>query len=74
MIENNQLNQQLVKNTINNACEAGADVIVLGCTHYHWIKELIVSSTAGRAEVIDPSAAIASRVEKLLTKPGIIEK
>lgn len=68
MIENDQLNQQLVKNTINEACEAGADVIVLGCTHYHWIKELIVGSAAGRAEVIDPSEAIAVRVKKLLAK------
>ena len=43
-----------------------ADVIVLGCTHYHWIKEDIMNATHGKAEVIDPSDAIANRVRQLL--------
>jgi glutamate racemase len=65
-IENNQLNRQHIADTINNVCERGADVIVLGCTHYHWIKDLIIELAAGRATVIEPSDAIARRVTALL--------
>jgi glutamate racemase len=65
-IENNQLNRQHIANTINDICERGADVIVLGCTHYHWIKDLIIELAAGRATVIEPSEAIARRVTALL--------
>lgn len=66
-IENDQLNQTHVRQIIDDACGQGADVIVLGCTHYHWIKELITSLAAGRATVIEPSEAIGRRVQELLT-------
>jgi glutamate racemase len=65
-IENNQLNQAHVKQIIEYICDQGADVIVLGCTHYHWIKELIVELAAGRATVIEPTEAIGRRVKQLL--------
>ena len=66
MIEHNQINHGEIKSVINSVCEQNADIIVLGCTHYHWIKELITKLAAGRAQVIDPSAAIAARVRELL--------
>jgi glutamate racemase len=66
LIENNQLNRSHVEQQINSACDSGADVIVLGCTHYHWIKDLIVELADGRAVVIEPSEAIGRRVQQLL--------
>jgi glutamate racemase len=68
MIENNSVNPEEIKNNINDMCLRGADVIVLGCTHYHWIKELIVKTADGRAQVIEPSEAIGKRVQELLQK------
>lgn len=66
-IENNQINHEHIKQIVNYVCEQhGADVIVLGCTHYHWIKEEIIELTAGRAKVIEPSEAIGRRVAHLL--------
>jgi glutamate racemase len=65
-IENNQLNRAHIAYVVETACQQGADVIVLGCTHYHWIKELIVELAAGRAVVIEPSDAIGRRVVQLL--------
>lgn len=65
-IENNQLNRLHVEQIINDLCARGADVIVLGCTHYHWIKDLIIELAAGRAQVIEPSEAIGRRVKQLL--------
>lgn len=66
MIEDNAMNEQLLEGQINALLDQYADVIVLGCTHYHWIKDDIVRLTNNRAAVIDPSDAIASRVRELL--------
>jgi glutamate racemase len=44
---------------------AGADRIVLGCTHYAFLTPLIAPLLAGRAELIDVSAAIARQVVRL---------
>ena len=66
MIENNTINHEEIKNIIVDVCKRGADVIVLGCTHYHWIKELIVKIADGRAQVVEPSEAIGRRVQELL--------
>lgn len=65
MIENSAVNHHAVKTIISELCDKGADVIVLGCTHYHWIKEDIIAMTAGRAAVIEPSDAISHRVHQL---------
>jgi glutamate racemase len=66
MIEHNQINHDKIAAIIERACSAGADVIVLGCTHYHWIKDDITALTRGRATVLEPSEAIGRRVSHLL--------
>jgi glutamate racemase len=68
MIENNQINHTEIQRVITAACDQGADVIVLGCTHYHWIKEFITEVVAGRATILEPSEAIGRRVATLLAK------
>lgn len=66
MIESNAINHEIIERVINDACDRGADVIVLGCTHYHWIKKDIITLVRGRAKVIEPSEAIGRRVTQLL--------
>lgn len=66
MIEFNQINYQKISQNISDVCNKGADVIVLGCTHYHWIKDSIISMVDGRAKVIEPSDAIGRQVKSLL--------
>lgn len=66
MIENDQINQTIIKDAINDCCKNGADVIVLACTHYHWIKDVITEIAAGRAIILEPSEAIANRVKTLI--------
>lgn len=66
LIESNELNRSHIEKQINDSCDARADVIVLGCTHYHWIKDLIIALTGNRAKVIEPSEAIGRRVRQLL--------
>jgi glutamate racemase len=68
MIEDNDIDRQQVHDRIDQACQAGADVIVLGCTHYHWIEDIIQREAAGRATVIQPEAAVAEQLKRTLAK------
>jgi glutamate racemase len=66
LIEDNLINEQHIDQMIQACIGRGADVIVLGCTHYHWIKEEIVNAVSGKAVVLEPSEAIGLRVKELL--------
>ena len=55
-----------VKKRIEPILAAGADKIVLGCTHFPHLKKAIESIIAGRAEVIDPSDAVARQIKRFL--------
>ncbi|HAC56533.1 TPA: glutamate racemase [Candidatus Saccharibacteria bacterium] len=68
MIEENDLNEDNIEQTIESVIAQKADVIVLACTHYHWIREVIEEVAADRAEVLVPSDAIARRVSSILNK------
>ena len=43
------------------------DVIVLGCTHYHWIKDRIQAVAGDTIAVLEPSDAIRARLDSLLS-------
>ena len=66
LIEHNAMNDEKIKNDIQPAIEAGADVIVLGCTHYHWIEERVSAIAAGKAVVIQPETAVVAQLERVL--------
>ncbi|HEY0965441.1 MAG TPA: aspartate/glutamate racemase family protein [Candidatus Saccharimonadales bacterium] len=66
MIEDNQINETQIAETLDELLEAQADVIVLGCTHYHWIKDFILDHVGPDVAVLEPSEAIGRRVKALL--------
>lgn len=68
MIENDRVDHQKISQRINDVCNRGADVIVLGCTHYHWIEEMINNIAKGRAKVIQPEPAIVAQLKRVLGK------
>lgn len=58
---------QKVRAVIKPIIEQGADIIVLGCTHYPFLRGVIELVVADRAvEIIDSGEAVAKRVESLL--------
>jgi glutamate racemase len=67
MIERGQVNQQKIDRRITEVLDSGADVIVLGCTHYHWIEDEIKALAAGRAEVIQPEPAVIERLKTVIS-------
>lgn len=68
MIEHDHINQQLISQQVNEMCQSGADVIVLGCTHYHWIEGIVKKAAAGRAQIIQPEAAVIRQLKKVLER------
>jgi len=68
MIENNEIDHDEIRNLTNSVCEEGADVIVLGCTHYHWIEDEIVSVAGVRAKVIQPEKPVIEQLKRVLAQ------
>ena len=55
----------LLHKYIDPMLEAGADHIVLGCTHYPFLTEEIERITEGRAVVVNPAPAVARQAARL---------
>ena len=64
--------ERVVRAKIEPLLKAGADVIVLGCTHFPHLRAFIERVAAGHAEVIDPSEAVARQARRLLEERGWI--
>ena len=57
-----------VQSKIEPLLKAGCDRIVLGCTHFPHLRPVIEKICAGRAEVIDPSDAVARQAKRVLSR------
>jgi glutamate racemase len=68
MIENDQLDRHKIHARIDEACTMGADVIVLGCTHYHWIEDLIKETADRRAVILQPEPMVVAKVKRVLAR------
>ena len=58
--------EDVVRRRIEPLIAAGADRIVLGCTHFPHLKHLMENVADGRAEIVDPSDAVARRIAEVL--------
>lgn len=66
MIENNSVDREEIAKIVEDSILAGADQIVLGCTHYHWIEQIIKDMAKGRAEVIQPEKPVVVQLKLVL--------
>lgn len=58
--------ERLVRRVVRPMVEAGADKIVLGCTHYPFLRDVIARVAGEGVEIIDSSQAVCRRVASLL--------
>ena len=63
--EEGEMLEGIVMRRVEPLLQKGADMIVLGCTHFIHLKGIIEKVCAGRAVVVDPSDAVAARVKSL---------
>lgn len=68
MVENNNVEREKVANSIEEAIKDGADQIVLGCTHFHWIETLVKQISVGKAQVVQPEQAVVRQLKKVLAQ------
>lgn len=66
MIEHNELSDDRIETITQSVVDQNADVIVLACTHYHWIEDKIREIAGDTAVIIDPTDAISHQVHSLL--------
>ena len=64
--------EKIVRRRIEPLLAAGADHLVLGCTHFPRLKPIIESVAAGRAAVVDPSDAVARQAKRVLAERGLL--
>ena len=60
-----------VKASLQPLLDAGADRIVLGCTHYPFLRPVIEAIAGPDVQVIDPAPAVARQTVRLLEKDCI---
>ena len=60
-----------VEESIRPLLDAGADRIVLGCTHYPFLREVIEKIAGPQVQVIDPAPAVAKHLLEVIGEKGI---
>ena len=75
LVEKGILDGQEAENTVRASLQPlldeGADVIVLGCTHYPFLRPVIERIAGPEVQVIDPAPAVARQTQRLLERHGI---
>lgn len=65
LIEANTITEARIRQAIEPGLSEGADVIVLACTHYHWIEKLITAIAGEYVTVLQPEAAVLRRLSAM---------
>ena len=64
--------EAIVRAKVEPLLAAGVDNLVLGCTHFPHLGPLIARVAAGRATIIEPSAAVARQVRRILAERRLL--
>ncbi|MBR2332179.1 MAG: aspartate/glutamate racemase family protein, partial [Alistipes sp.] len=65
--ENSPQTEEIVREVVEPIVSQGADMLVLGCTHYPFLRDVIAKVIGERnVEIIDSGEAVEKRVESLL--------
>ncbi len=76
LIENGDLHsealRQLLQGYVDPLLAEGADTIILGCTHYPFLKPLLKQMIPQNISLIDTGAAVARQLQRLLTERELL--
>ncbi len=64
--------RQLLMTYLQPLLDEGADTLVLGCTHYPFLRPAIESLLQGRMAIIDTGAAVARHLVNRMTELGLL--
>lgn len=66
--------EAVVERSLRPLLDAGADTIVLGCTHYPFLSDTIKKIAGDSIRIIDPAPAVAKHLEEIMNGKGLIHK
>ena len=59
---------------LDDMVESGMDQIVLGCTHYPFLRQAIEEVVGEGVRVIDPAPAVAAQAKRVLERDGLMRE
>lgn len=66
--------QKLIEGYVKPMIDKNADRIVLGCTHYPFLKSVIAQIIPSNVEIVDPAIPVAKRTADLLEKHDLLNR
>ncbi|WP_053147668.1 glutamate racemase [Pseudomonas sp. P97.38] len=64
--------RQLLQHYVEPLLAAGCDTLILGCTHYPFLKPLLQEMIAPHISLIDTGAAVARQLQRLLADRALL--
>ena len=64
--------RQLLRSYVEPLLAAGCDTLILGCTHYPFLKPLLAQLVPPTVAIIDTGAAVARQLQRLLGERGLL--
>src|SRR5688572_16075997 len=64
----------LVERYVRPIIDKGADIIVLGCTHYPFLRGIIQDAAGPTVDVIDPATPVARELRRRLEGAGLLNQ
>lgn len=64
--------RQLLAGYVQPLLEAGCDTLILGCTHYPFLRPLLAQMVPADVAIIDTGAAVARQLQRLLAVRGLL--
>lgn len=64
--------RQLLQGYVEPLLAAGCDTLILGCTHYPFLKPLLKHMVPAHISLIDTGAAVARQLQRLLAERGLL--
>lgn len=76
LIETGDLDSPVIRQLLHSYVEpllaAGCDTIILGCTHYPFLKPLLREMIPASISLVDTGAAVARQLQRLLSQQGLL--
>ncbi|WP_213875280.1 glutamate racemase [Pseudomonas sp. dw_358] len=64
--------EQLLRNYVEPLLAAGCDTLILGCTHYPFLRPLLSQMIPADVSLIDTGAAVARQLQRLLQQDHLL--
>jgi glutamate racemase len=66
--------REMLKTYLGPMVDAGVDSLVLGCTHYPFLRPLMQEIVGDEVEIIDPGSAVARQTARVLRTGGLLRE